>query len=152
MVEVTFLALEGTEKFLYSFFNGKYQIRRPLDEPSYMIDAKVLLNESSYLLTTTEYLAIFEAVFSGRHIYLLTKLYSVTSLKAAYQCNENLDNSMTKSSNYIQNCVKLRQDFFPINTHRISSVIEEVQIIDMCGSHGLFFAFLEVAHLIRKLP
>jgi hypothetical protein len=46
----------------------------------------------------TEYLAVFEAVFSGRHIYLLTKLYSVTSLKTVYQSNGNLDNSK-KSSN-----------------------------------------------------
>ena len=33
------------------------------------------------------------------YIYLLTKLYSVTSLKRVYQCNENLDNSMTNPSN-----------------------------------------------------
>jgi hypothetical protein len=33
-----------------------------------MIDAKILLNESSYSLMMREYLAIFEAVFSGRHI------------------------------------------------------------------------------------
>ena len=65
-----------------------------------MTDTKVLLSESLYSLTTTKYLAILEAVFSGRHIYLLTKLYSVSSLKTVNQSNENLNNSVTKSSNY----------------------------------------------------
>ena len=36
-----------------------------------MIETKVLLNESYYSLTMAKYLTIFEAVFSGRHIYLL---------------------------------------------------------------------------------